>query len=227
MTITAGGYAFDEERTTVRETYEVLGGKETRLIAITGLIRGAGNRVELDGALDDLLRAVSEAGPVYVSVRSGRRILARREEFTREVHSRHLTGKFTVTFRAETAWEESIAEESRAWNISQSGEDRDLAVAGNRETLPVIALTATDDIVGAAFSDGTRALAYEGVIEAGSSVLIDGPAGKVWLDGEEITPYMEGDFPRLQPGAATLTFTDGPSSSHLMTGTVSWRARWW
>lgn len=227
MMISAGGYVFDAGTTTVREHYESVGGKETRLITITGLIRGAADREALDAALDGIMAAVSREAPVYVSVRHGRRMRARREAFTREVHARHVTGQFSVALRAETPWEEAEAAANQVWSIGQSGAALAVVAGGNIETRPVISLTASGDIVAPAVGDGARTLRYGGFVESGASLVVDSEAGRVWLDGDDITPYTEGEFPRLQPGGTTLTYTDDPASSHLLAGTVAWRDRWW
>ena len=67
----------------------------------------------------------------------------------------------------------------------------------------------------------------EGQVENGSTLMIDGPAREVRLDGVVVTGYTIGEFPRLAPGEMTLTYTDDPASSHLVTASIAHRDRWW
>ena len=227
MAISIGSYVLDDRTTTVRETYEAVGGKETRLIQITGLLRGVADQGMLVAALDGLLEAASAVSPVYVSLRQGRRLLARREEFSREVHGRHLTGQFALALRADGPGEESDVEHVLPWSIAASGSTVSVTNGGTASTLPVIALEMLGDNYGVQLSDGVRALTYDGLIKAGAMLVVDGPSGQVLLDGVDVTPYTTGDFLQLVPGETVLTYSDDPASSHLIDGTVAFRDRWW
>lgn len=227
MAISVGAYGFDEGTTTVRETLEAVGGRETRAIVISGLIRGAGSVAGLEVMLDEILRSASVESPVYVSVRSGRRILARREQFVREVQRGGQAGRFELTLRAENAWEESDVPTTVPWSIASSGTSLVVESDGNLATRPTITLDALGTILSPELGDGVRTLRYDGVVETGSRWTVDGESERVWLDGVDITPYTEGDFPVVGPGETTLTYSDDPSSSHLLDGTVAFRARWW
>ena len=227
MAISVGTYTFDARTTTVRETYERVGGKETRLITLTGLLRGLADRGAIDTALDGIMAAVSTEDPVYVSIREGRRIRARRESLAREIHGHHLTGQFVVGMRAETAYEESTDPHESPWSIFSSGATLSVANSGNRETVPVVTLTALGSVIGPAVSDGTHTISYGGVLDFGAVLQFDGEGGRVWLDGADVTAYTTGAMPRLAPGETSLTYTDDASSSHLLSGTVTWRDRWW
>jgi hypothetical protein len=227
VSISVGGYVFNPRTTVVREQYEVVGGKQTRAIRITGLLRGAADEASLIAALDAVTEAVSKEAPVLVSLRPGRQIAARREGFVREINGRTLTGQFIVDLRAESAWEESEAIETLPWSIGQSGEALEVYNTGNAPTDPVITLTADDFLITPGVSDGARAIVYEGEVSSGSVLIIDAVKREVRLDGVEVTGYTSGEFPRLAPGDTELVFTDDIMSSHQATGTVAWRARWW
>ncbi|MBX3176697.1 MAG: phage tail family protein [Candidatus Hydrogenedentes bacterium] len=227
MSISVGGYVFNPRTTVVREQYEVVGGKQTRAIRITGLLRGAADEASLIAALDAVTEAVSMDAPVLVSLRPGRQIAARREGLVREINGRALTGQFVVDLRAESAWEESEAIETLPWVIGQSGEVLGVSNTGNAPTDPVITLAADDFLITPGVGDGTRMIVYEGEVAGGSTLVIDAVKREVRLDGVEVTGYTSGEFPRLAPGETELVFTDDIMSSHQATGSVAWRPRWW
>ena len=227
MTIRIGALALDERHTVVREAYEQVGGRNTRLITITGMIRGVADRATLEAALDDVMKVVSADSPVYLSLRSGRRLLARREGFSREVNGTQRTGAYTIELRAEEAWEEAEIATTVGWSIDAPGATLSLENGGTLPTFPVVTLDTLGTVVAPALSDGVRTLAYGGEIEGGATLIVDGVAGQVWLDDLDITPYTTGDFPVLAPGETVLTYTDGLGSSHLLDGEVTFRDRWW
>jgi hypothetical protein len=227
MSISVGGYVFNSRTSVVREQYEVVGGKQTRAIRITGLLRGAVDEAALIDALDDLTAAVSTDESVAVSLRPGRQIFARREGFAREVNGQTLTGQFVLDLRAETAWEESEILHEAAWIIGLSGATLDVENAGNAMARPIISLTAEDVLIAPGISDGVRTLVYEGNVDHGSTLVVDAESREVRLDGTVVTGYTSGDFPQLSPGETTLTYLDDPGSSHLVTASVTHRDRWW
>lgn len=227
MTIRMGALTLDERHTVVREEYEQEGGRNTRLVTITGMVRGKPNVAAVEAALDGLMDAVSADVPVYISLRPGRRVRVRREGFSREVHGGQRTGAYTINLRAEEGWEESETVTTVGWTIDASGATIALENGGTLPTFPLVSLDALGSIEGLALSDGTRTLSYEGEVEAGATLIVDGVAGQVWLDDLDITPYTRGDFPQLAPGETVLTYTDALGSSHLLDGEVTYRDRWW
>lgn len=227
MSIRVGGYTFNTRTTVVREQYEMVGGKQTRAIRITGLLRGAADEAALIAALDGITLAVSAEAPVEVSLRPGRRMFARREGFAREVNGRTLTGQFVLDLRAETAWEESTAHHESEWAIGASEAELDVENLGNAPAAPVIALTAEAFLVTPGLSDGTRTMVYEGEVDSGATLVFDTENREVRLDGVVVTGYATGDFPVLMHGETTLTYTDDPGSSHQAAAVVTHRDRWW
>ncbi len=227
MSITVGAYTFDTRTTVVHEAYEEVGGRQTRAIRITGLLRGAPDEAALIDTLDNITKAVFENAPVMVSIRPCRRFQARREAFSRELNGRTITGQFTLDLRAETAWEESTTLHESEWIIGMSGDELDLENSGNDNACPIITLTAEDFLITPAISDGTRTLTYEGNVASGETLIIDGENRVVTLDGADVTGYTTGDFPQLAPGDTTLTYIDDPGSSHLVSANVAHRDRWW
>lgn len=228
MAVTLGSVTFDEAHTRVRERLEEVGGRDERRIDVSGAIVGESDMEAIEARLDAILDAVSEEDyGAELSLRPGRRLWVRRQAFTREIASDSLVGSFALTLAAKVPLEESIALTTVNWEVTQSGATKSVAAAGNLFSEPTITLVATGSVVNPAFSDGTRTLSYSGVVGDGSSLVLDAPAGKVTLDGEEVTPYCSGEFPRVSSEGTTLTYTDDVASSHTASVTVAYRDRWW
>ena len=228
MSISVGGYVFNTRTTVVREQYEQVGGKQTRAIRVTGLLRGAADEAGLIAALDGVTLAVSADAPVAVSLRPGRRMLARREGFVREVNGAHAYGTVCAG-PARRNGVGGVGDAARGAVDHRAVGRRPLDVVnqGNANAAPVIALTAEDVLITPAVSDGVRTLTYGGNVDSGSTLVFDGEAREARLDGALVTGYTSGEFPLLAPGETTLTYTDDPGSSHLVTGSVTHRDRWW
>jgi len=92
---------------------------------------------------------------------------------------------------------------------------------------PVVTLIASGDLANPSISDGERTMGYAGIAADGETLVMDAETAKVTLEGEDVTPYTSGLFPRLSPGGTTLTYTDDGSSSHTASATVAYRSRWW
>jgi hypothetical protein len=228
VAIILGEYTFDAARTAVSEKQQEVGGRDGRVIRIKGIIEGPDTLDGIEAELDRILAAASEdAADTALSLRPARRLWVRRTAFTREVNKAGLTGVFTLDLEARDPFEESAEPVSAAWDIGGSGAVKTLVAEGNAETFPLISLSDPGTLHGVRITDGTRALRYPGSVAPGRVLVLDGPLRRAALDGEDITPYVEGEFPRLQPGTNTLTYTDDADSSHTASATVAWRARWW
>ncbi|MCC6795495.1 MAG: hypothetical protein IT366_10275 [Candidatus Hydrogenedentes bacterium] len=228
MPMTLGSTTFDPFATSVCERHEEVGGRRERVIEIAGVIAGLPSEGAIHDALDAILNeASSEEYSVALSVRAGRRMFVRRAEFVRNVSAEALTGAFELTLSARDPFEESTALHSVAWPISASGADLDLDTSGNAAANLAIALTAVGTIVSPTFTDGERAIAYNGTLSAGDVLWFDGSAGAATLNGVDVLPYVFGVFPQLDPEGATLTYTDDAASSHAANVAVEYRDRWW
>ncbi len=227
MVIRVGELVFDTAATVAREAYEIVGGRQTRAIRITGLVRGGSSLAELIATLDSIARSASETVPTEVSLREGRRLFARREAFSRELSPRSRVGCFVLDLRADDAWEESEALHASPWEVGFSGATIELANSGNVAAMPVVSLTAESDLELPSISDGTRLLTYEGTVVGGATIVFDAALRRVLLNGADVTPYTTGDFPELAPGETTLEYTGDASGSHFASGVVTFRDRWW
>ena len=228
MAITLGAVSFDEAHTRVRDKVEEVGGRDERRIDITGMIIGESAISAIEARLDAILDAASaEDYGAELSFRQGRRLWVRREAFVREIAPESLVGSFTLTVAAKEPFEESTTMTTVNWTITASGQTKGVTAGGNLYAKPRLTLVATGSVINPSFSDGTRTMAYSGTVANGSTLVFDGPAGKVTLDGTEVTPYCTGEFPRIAPEGTTLTYTDDAASSHTAAVTITYRDRWW
>lgn len=132
-----------------------------------------------------------------------------------------------LSLDAPDPFEESATVRSYPWPVTSSGASKAVPGGGNVFALPTISLVAAGNVTNPSFSDGTRTLTSWGTVGNGKTLVFDGPAGVVRLDGQDVTPYTTGLFPRIAPGGTTLTFADDASSSHTAAVVVTVRDRWW
>lgn len=222
------GYAFDPVQSHVRDRIEEIAGTERRRVEISGLITGKASLEDIEAELDAVFHAASEGDwSAELSLRPGRRLWVRREACVRRVSPETLTGAFDLTLEARHPDEESLSLQTFDWTITESGATCAFATAGTAPARPLIALTALGMLIQPSFSDGARLIIYDGVVPEGSTLSFDGLLGRVSLDGEDVTPYVTGEFPRVPPEGAVFSYEDDASSSHSATAVVSYRDRWW
>jgi hypothetical protein len=228
VAITLGSITFDPTHTTIREKHEEVGGRDARRIVISGLIIGKESTEEIEAALDAILAAASdEDHETELSLRSGRRLWVQRVAFTREVSKDGLAGSFVLDLDAKDPFEESTATRSVSWSITASGGTKSVAGGGNAFSALTITLVAEGNVVCPSFSNGTQKLTYQGTVQDGKTLVLDGGARAATLEGEDVTPYMEGVFPQIPAGGCVLTYEDDPGSSHRASVTLTIRDRWW
>lgn len=228
MDVKLNGTAIQPDELSVRDKREEVAGRTERTIEVTGFILTASSADAVEGRLDAVLRVASEAGSeTYISLRSGRRLRVRRTAFTKDVSPEKRAGAFTLAFRAETPFEESEEPEEVSWAVAGSGAERNFEPGGTVYTEPVISLTPSGTLVNPGFSDGERAIQYDGLVEADATLVFDGEALRVTLDGEDVTPYTQGEFPRLGPEATGLAYMDDTATPCTTQVTVAYRSRWW
>ncbi|MDX9976083.1 MAG: phage tail family protein [FCB group bacterium] len=224
MAIQLGTLTLDEANTAAREQYEEIAGRDVRVLVLTGLVTGI---EDLDAQLDAILAAASDADyGCALSLRPGRRLWVRRTGFLRESRPDRGVGSFELKLESRDPYEESIELHSESWDIQASG-TLTVSPSGNSASLPVVSITAGAALVNPVVSDGVRSIAYAGTVNAGEMLVFDSAAERVTLDGEEVTSYASGAFPRLSPGGTALTYTDDTPGPHAATATVAYRDRWW
>ncbi len=228
MAIELGNTTFDETYTNVEETHEETGGRDARIIKISGVITGLSTVAAIEDRLDDILASVAEADcQTALRLRAGRRMLVRRTGFSREVARDSLTGAFVLTLAADDPYEEAIEETEQPWSITASGDTLVVTPAGTAHSLPRLTVVAGGALVNPSFSDGERTLTYEGTVGLGETLVFDAALSAVTLEGADVTPYVSGVFPRLSPTGTTLMYADDVASIHAATVTVAFRDRWY
>lgn len=228
MPVTLGAITFDADTTTVRERLEEVGGRDERRITVSGLVLGSSTVADIEARLDEILDAASVVDySAELSVRAGRRLLVRRNDFRREIRVDELVGAFTLELASQDVFEEATSETSTPWTIAASGASILLSSAGNAESPAVITLTASGTVVEPSVIADGQSLAYPGTIANGSVLVFDGVNRRVTVDGTDVTPYTKGEFPAISPEGTTLLYIDDATSSHVLSGTVAFRDRWW
>lgn len=228
MAITLNGLVLDDMLSAVHEQHEEVGGRDVRTIDVSGLILGEPSLEAIETRLDAVLDAASAVDyAAALSVRPGRRLMVRRAAFRREIERNTLVGSFKLRLEARDPFEEAEQAIEVPWTISETPSALMLTSSGSVFALPAITLTAQATLVTPMISDGERSIQYDGVVSAGAVIAFDAVQAKVYLEGEDVTPYALGEFPRIGPGETTLTYTGPPESTHQAAGTVTFRERWW
>lgn len=228
MAITLGNLTFDEAHTTFEEQYEEVAGRDERVVLVKGLIAGGSSIADVETMLDAVLDAASaEDFSVALSLRDGRQLYVRRDQFERQILREKRCGAFTLKLRARDPFEESTAITETPWSLAASGATLNVASSGNVSAHGVIALVATGAVIDPSFSDGVNTVVYSGTVGDGETLTFDGAAQRVTLEGVDVTPYSSGRFPVIDPDGTTLTYSDDDASSHTASVTVAYRDRWW
>ena len=228
MAITLGPVTFDDAHTTIREKLEEVGGRNERRITISGAIVGQNTVAAIEAQIDAILDAASvEDFSAELSLRPGRRLFVRRNEFSREVQGEALVGAFKLELEAKNAFEESTSITTVNWTVTASGQTQAASSSGTVYAKPKISLVATGTIVDPSFSDGSRTISFSGTVQDGETLVLDADAATATLEGSDVTPYTSGSFPRISPEGVTLTYVDDAASSHTAQITVTYRDRWW
>lgn len=228
MAITLGSITFDEGLTQVQEKYEEVGGRDERIVTISGILTNESSVADIDALLDAILDAASvEDFTAELSLRSGRRLFVRRNAYSRSIARDARTGSFTLELKAEIPFEESTALTSVPWTVTASGDTQAATGGGTAFSLPILTLVASGTIVNPSFSDGTRIISYSGTVADGETLVFDAVQNVVTLEGLDVTPYTSGLCPYISPEGTTLMYTDDAASSHTASVTLDFRDRWW
>ena len=228
MAITLGPVTFDDAHTTVREKLEEVGGRNERRVVVSGAIVGQNTLSAIEAQIDAILDAASvEDFSAELSLRSGRRLFVRRNEFSREVQSEALVGAFTLELEAKDTFEESTSITTVNWTVMASGQTQAASSGGTAYAKPKFSLVATGTIIDPSFSVGTRTISFSGTVQDGETLVLDAVTASATLEGLDVTPYTSGVFPRISPEGVTLTYMDDAGSSHTAQVTITYRDRWW
>lgn len=228
MPITLDSLTFDEAHTAAREKLEEVGGREGRVVVLSGFVVGEPTPEAVEARLDAIAAAASDEDyAAILSLRPGRQMRVRRAAFNRSLVKGKLAGAFELTLESRLPFEESAEPLVQEWPIVANGDTLAVATPGTAPAPLRIVIAAQAQLLYPAIDDGVRSLTYRGAVGAGQTLTLDGEAACVTLDGEDVTAYTAGDFPMVRPGGSIVTFTDDEMSDHRAEVTVSHRARWW
>lgn len=228
MTVILEDYTFDPARTSVKERLAEVGGTDERIIEINGILAGFPSTDAIEAELDAILqRASKEDYSAVLSLRTGRRFFVRREAFHREIAPAAGTGAFTLTLTARDTTEEAITPRTHTWTLDTPQASLSLDTAGTAPARLVARLCPQDAITAPALGDGVHTLSWPGIVNAGACLEINGETRTVLLDGETVTSFTTGEFPRVVPPQTTLSYSDASGSARPLEMVLSWRDRWW
>lgn len=228
MAIVLSTETFDELHTSAREKHEEVGGRDGRRIEISGVIAGEQTVAAVEARLDAILQAASsEDYGAALSLRSGRRLWVRRVQFSRDVSPSTRVGSFVLVVEAKSPFEESVETRITEWPITTQEAELGLLTGGNACALPILTVVASGTLMNPSFSDGTRSILFSGTVQDGETLMLDCVEGHATLEGQDVTAYTAGVFPRISPGGTTLRWADSPGSSHHANVTITLRDRWW
>lgn len=207
---------------------EEVGGKDERRFVLNGLIVGKSSIDAVESQLDSILDEASKQDyGAKLSLREDREFAVERVRFERKTGEGEIIGAFELELRADDPFEYATEESIDTWNVTASGQTKELTAAGNVYSKPRFTLTATGDVVNPSISDGTRTITYTGTVASGEVLVFDAAGGAVTLEGEDVVAYTTGEFPRISPEGTTLEYTDDESSSHTAGIQIAFRDRWW
>ena len=228
MAIVLSTVTFDELHTSAREKHEEVGGRDGRNIEISGVIAGEQTVAAVEARLDAILEAAScEDYSAALSLRPGRRLWVRRVQFSRDVSASTRVGSFVLVVETKSPFEESVEAQTTEWAITTQEADLAVSTGGNACALPVLAVVASGTVMNPSFSDGTRSILFSGTVQDGETLVVDCGEGRATLEGQDVTAYTTGLFPRISPGGTTLHWADASGSSHQANVTIALRDRWW
>jgi hypothetical protein len=227
MAITLGAYSFGESVCSVQESVKEAGGRDGRRLVLKGVLEGLPSLAAIEAQLDAIAAAASESAEVELRLRPGRVLMVKRTGFVRQVFRDALTASFERELEAPLAMEQAEEESIHEAVLEHAGPPMEIVAGGNTIALPVISLTPDLELVRPSVSMAGRTLLYDGVVIPGEVLIIDAVAGVVTVDGEDVTPYTEGDMPVLEPGMNELFFADESYPHPEVDAVLRFRARWW
>ena len=228
MTITLGDYTFPERGVAFSEERGDVAGRDVRKIRLTGLFSGLASMDAVETALDEVLAASAVDGDATVlSVRAGRQLVVRRTGFWRETNPEALAGSFRLDLEAMGPYEAAISATVIPWTVTEAIPSEDVVSLGTVWSYPQVSFTPTVTVHSPSVSDGVRTMEFQSTLNIGEVLLFDGIAGKVFVDGVDVTVNSAGEFPRISPGLTNIRIDKAVFSSLAGSSTITYSDRWW
>lgn len=227
MTPMLGDFSLDRWHARVSERQWAVRGRLARVVTVRGAADDFESGAALAQALDQLAGATATYAPVPLRLRPGRMLPVRLRAFTRETHPDIASsGAFTLELDALTPWEESEADQTQTAPVTGAGAAALLEPEGTLDMPLLLAFTASAPAMLPVFGDGAHTAAYSGVVPEGATLTLDGRLRRAWLDEEEATSQLSGDYLLVRPPATTITVDTGAGDPPEGALAMSWRNRW-
>lgn len=225
---TLGAYSFRADRTRVLSDLRFVEDRLRRQVELLGLLDGFPTRADFQAELAGLDAAVEafEAGQATLSLVAGRWLAGRVLRYRKTVDEAARSAAFRLIVLSEDRYERSQTLHEATLELTASGQSLALENAGTAESRPRLTLTALGALLDPRLGDGARALTYHGALAPGDALLLNCDAHTAELSGGNALHELVGDWPRLAPGATTLTYSDDAASSHSGLLRVEYRDFW-
>ncbi|MCK5862586.1 MAG: hypothetical protein KAH38_08880 [Candidatus Hydrogenedentes bacterium] len=226
MIPTLGEYALDSWHVTIVEKQRYNNGRWHRNILIRGSADTFESTTQLTEALDLLAAAPFASDPVALRLRPGRSAAVRLRGFERTRCDNAVAGAFTLELEGVTPWEESDTSQSYEAPVTGNGLVCEITSGASLASPLSLTFTAAGMVLLPRFGDGTRTLLYAGILPNESILQINSAAGKVFLDGEDVSSQVSGSFLQTTPRTTEISFEADAEGTQTGTLQLSWRERW-
>ena len=226
MIPTLGSHAFDQWQASVAEKQYYENGRWHRRIVIRGTADTFENTAQLTDALDTLATAILAPEPVLLRLRPERSIAVRLRRFEKTCHDDAIAGAFTLELEGLTFWEEGDTLQTHEETITGNGVACEIASEGSLTSPLSFTFTATGMVLLPRFSDGVHTLLYSGILQNGSILEVDSITRKAYVDAEEVSSQVSGDFPEINPQTTTFSFDADPEGAQTGLLALNWRECW-
>lgn len=226
MIPTLGSHALDQWQASVAEKQRYENGRWKRTIVIRGTADTFESSAQLTAALDTLAAATLAPEPVLLHLRPGRAVAVRLRRFEKTCHETAIAGAFTLELEGLTPWETSDSLQTYETTITENGVACEVASNGSLASPLSFTFTAIGMVLLPAFSDGVHTLLYSGILQNGSILEVDSILRKVYVDTEDVSAQVSGDFLEIRPEGTSVSFEADPEGARTGALALSWRERW-
>ena len=218
--VSLGGFIFPEKRTVVQiRTREVLS-RVRKEIEVHSVFTHYADLDALKGDLEAMEGELEkfDRGEVQLSIHEGRFFTGRRRDLQRQVEPQCLVAAISLSVLTDDRFERSVVERQENLTLTQSGESIAISQAGNAPAFARFNLAAGNTLIEPQIDDGVRSIRFEDTLNAGETLELDSDQRTAVKNGtENVLHLMNGKFPLLSPGSATIT-------SEAVTATICWSA---
>ena len=226
MTLMLDDFSLDQWQARVSDRQRFEGGRLVRGVTVRGAADDFETTAALARALDRLVGATISHAPVRLRLHPGRSLPVRLRSFTRETLPGATSGAFALELEATHPWEEGDADTEQVASVTGNGVATTIEMAGTLTATLRLSFLASSPVMLPRFGDGRHTLLYFGLVPAGSVLVVDAGPRRAWLDGEEATSQVSGDYLMVYPSATPISVDADMGAPPSGTLTLSWRDRW-